>query len=434
MKRLLPVLLLLSACYSDVHVPADVVAGQLEPGAVHLGVLLPLSEGTGLSHRDAVRLAEERVAAAGLAGGRPVVAVVADSRPEAVVGRSGVEAEVERRVRLLAGYGVPALVVAGDASALAARRAAASDGLAVLSYAAGAAELLETGEGRRAPAFSLAPPLRLVGPVLAALAAEAGHARLGVLRLEGDPFGEALAAAVEAEFAARGGWFLQDATLDPERPRALRDRLLPLLAAGPDVLIPALPPADAARLVNEVAALGADVGWVLPHTVVSPAFLDNVADLGPLAGAPALAPALGEGSGYADFEEAFAARFARPPAPFDSLAHDAFVLLALAAARAAAEVLGTGQVPASSPPVGRDLARHLPAVSAPPGERVGPADLGHALEILDAGGSVEYVGAWADVRLRADGEVVGDLPLQVYRLDANVAVFRPTEVRVVRAE
>ena len=62
--------LLATACYSDVHQPADVVASQLVPGAVHLGALLPLSEGTGLSHRAAVTLAAEQVATAGRAGGR----------------------------------------------------------------------------------------------------------------------------------------------------------------------------------------------------------------------------------------------------------------------------------------------------------------------------------------------------------------------------
>jgi len=425
---LLPLASLLPGCFDDTWAPPDVVADRLVPGALHVGALLPLSDGAGLSHRDALLLASERVAAAGRPGGRELVPIVLDSAPSRTVGAAAVADEVQRRVRLLASYGVPALIVAGDNATLASRRAAASDGLLVLTYAASSDAVLAALGGRRPPTFRRGPPASAVGPVLATLAREAGHEALATVRLAGDAFGEELTAAAQAEFETHGGRVAASIQLDPARPSELRERLVTLLAAGPDVVLPALPAEHLARVVNEASALGAKPSWVLPHTAVSPAFVDNVTDLGPLSGAPALAPAPGQGAAYSEFEALFLARFGRAPGPLDSLAWDALHLVALAAARAAAEL------PHGTPPVGRDLARHLPPVTAAPGERHSPDGLASALRALAAGASVEYVGAYAEYDLRPSGESVGELPLQVYRIDAETGTFLPTEQRVVRAD
>ena len=427
-----PALLLLAAllpgCFEDAWAPPDVVEDQLVPGALHVGALLPLSDGTGLSHRDALLLAAERLAAAGPLGGRAVVPIVVDGAPERSVGRAGVVEEVERRVRLMASHGVPALIVADDATALAAQGAATAEGLLIVAYAATSETVIEGPGARRPPTFRLAPPARLIGPVLAAMARESGHGTLAVVRLADDAGGAALAESLEGAFVALGGVPVEGLVLEPLRPWTLRERLGRLLAARPDVIVPALPAAHAARLVNEVAALGGGPSWLLPPAAVSEAFLESVADLGPLSGAAALAPSPGQGGSFSDFEAMFRERYGRAPGPLDSLAWDSLVLVALAAASAAAEA------PQGTLPVGRDLARHLPPVTAPPGRRLGPAGLAEALAALVAGESVEYAGAYAEYDVEPSGGISGELPLQVYRIDARTGTFVPTEQQVVVAE
>ena len=367
---------ILAGCFEDLQHPSDIVADQLVEGAVHIGALLPLSDGGGLSQRDAVLMAAED---ATRDAGITFAIVLADSHPERITGLAGVDTELRRRLELLRRAGAPAVVVADDATAVTARRAGDSRGPVVMSYAASSDAPFDVLRG--APSFRLGPPDSVLGPAIAALASGA-QGGVAVLALDGDPASMGLRAAIEAALVAGGDVLIEGAWLDPLAQGGQRERVGPVLARRPGVIIPALPPAMAAAVINEALPMSS-ARWVLPPTAVSPAFLDNVADPDALDGALAIAPATGS-----TFTAQFQERTGRSPAPYDSLAYDAVRLLALAAGRTEL-----------SDPSGRDLARELPGL--------------------------DYAGAYTSWRLRGDGRVDSDHPLQVFTFDAATRSFVP---------
>ena len=368
--------LILPGCFEDLQHPSDIVADQLVPGAVHVGALLPLSEGSGLSQRDAVLMAAEDASAD---SGLTIAAVVADSRPERIAGRAGIDTEVRRRLELLRRAGAPAVVVAEDSTAVTARRFGDSRGPVVMSYAASSDAPFDVPRG--APSFRLGPPDSVLGP---ALAARAGP-DAAVLSLEGDPFGEGLRAAVEAAIVQAGDPLIEGARLDPLAGGGQRERVGPVLARGPKAIVLALPAGAAAAVINEALPRSEGIRWVLAPTAVSPAFVDNVADPDALAGAVAVAVAPAVSS---EFSARFQERLGRAPAPYDALAYDAVRLLASAAALSGLDA-----------PTGRDLARALPGL--------------------------DHAGEYTRWKLRLDGRADADHPLQAFRFDAATRSFFP---------
>lgn len=364
--------LLLPGCFEDLQHPADVVSGQLVPGALHIGALLPLSEASGLSQRDAVLMAAKDATDV---GPRAVAVVVADSRPERVAGRAGVGTEVRRRLDLLRRAGAPAVVVADDVTAVTARRFGDTRGPVVMSFAASSDAPFAVPRG--APSFRLGPSAESLAAALIALA----PAPIAVLTLRDDPFGAGLLVALEQA----GAELVDGASLDPATSGGHPEAVRPVLSRGPRSIIPALPPGLAASVINEALPRSDGVAWVLPPNVVSPAFVDNVADPEALEAAPAtaVAPAI-----PAAFSSRFQERTGRSPAPFDALAYDAVRLIAFAAAQA--------ELP---DPTGRDLARALPGL--------------------------DHAGEYTVWRLRADGRTDADHPLQALRFDAATRSFFP---------
>jgi branched-chain amino acid transport system substrate-binding protein len=421
---------LTAACYSEEFGAGgpDIVVDQLEPGALHIGVMLPLADGTGVSQRDAVLLAVDAVNGAGLPGGLRVKPIIVESQPVQVVGRADVDAEVRRRVDLMEAHGVPALVVGGDRAAAVATPEAVLGGLTIISFSATAAALGNRAHPFAERAFRLAPPVRLIGGVMAGLARDAGRRRLAVIQRQGDPFGNGLGQAVEEAHRLTGGAVLDPVLLDAFLEFDHQGRLGQLLEREPDVIVPALSAIDMARVVNEVAALGGRPGWLLPHTAVGPTFIGNVAAPAALSGALAVAPVSGQGDGHAWFAARMEERFGHAVGAFDALAFDAVALLALASARALREPRD------GNPVAGAELPRHIRAVANGPGRRLGPAELREALGVLAAGDEIEWTGAWADFDLASTGEPLGELALQIYSFDAATKGFAPLEVRTVRSE
>lgn len=376
----------LPGCFDDLQHPSDPVADQIVPGAMHIGALLPLSDGTGLSERDAVLMAVED---ANALGGLTFAAIVADSRPERLTGLSGIDTEVRRRLELLRRADAQAVVVADDATAVTARRAGDSRGPVVVSYAASSDAPFDLTRG--APSFRLGPPDEALAEAIAALSGRVAGG-VAVLALQDDPYGVGLREAVEAALGRRGIYVVEGAWLDPLARGGQGDLVAPVLARSPGTIVPALPAGVAASVINEALPRSPEVAWVLPPSVVSPAFLDNVADLDALDGALAVAPAAGSGEAWSEFVAGFLARTGRAPAPYDALAYDAVRLVAAAANRWR-EAGGAGS------PSGRDLARELPATA--------------------------YSGAYTSWKLRLSGMADATHPLQVFRLDAATRSFFP---------
>ncbi len=375
------------ACHEDLQHPSDFVADQWVEGALPIAALLPLSEGVGLSARDAVRLAAEDAGV--VAEDVAFATVVADSAPSRITGVEGIDTELRRRLALLRGAGVPAVVVADGAAARVARQSGDSRGPVVLSYALSGGDSASSGRG--APTFMLGPSHDHVGRLMASVALDVGPS-VAVLTLAGDPEGASLRAAVEAAVVAGGGHVVEGAWLDPLAAGGQRERVAPVLARAPAVVVPALPAGVIASVVNEAMPSTPAVAWLFPPWAVSPSLVDNLSDPAALEGSRAVAPGAGVGPMWGDFVARFVERTGRAPAPFDALAYDAVRLVAAAAGR----WMDAG---GSGVPSARDLARELP--------------------------EVDHGGAYSRWRLRADGGADAQRPLQVFRFDATTRSFFP---------
>jgi len=237
----------------------------------------------------------------------------------------------------------------------------------------------------------LGPSHDRVGRLMASVALDVGPS-VAVLALAGDPEGQSLRAAVEAAVVQAGGHVVQGAWLDPLAAGGQRERVGPVLARGPAVVVPALPAGVIASVVNEGMAASPAVAWLFPPWAVSPSLVDNLAHPVALEGSLAVAPGAGVGPMWGDFVARFVERTGRAPAPFDALAYDAVRLVAAAAVRWM-EAGGAGV------PSAQDLARELPGV--------------------------DHGGAYSRWRLRSDGRADAQRPLQVFRFDATTRSFFP---------
>ncbi len=278
------------ACHEDLQHPSDFVADQWVEGALPIAALLPLSEGVGLSARDAVRLAAEDAGV--VAEDVAFATVVADSAPSRITGVEGIDTELRRRLALLRGAGVPAVVVADGAAARVARQSGDSRGPVVLSYALSGGDSASSGRG--APTFMLGPSHDHVGRLMASVALDVGPS-VAVLTLAGDPEGASLRAAVEAAVVAGGGHVVEGAWLDPLAAGGQRERVAPVLARAPAVVVPALPAGVIASVVNEAMPSTPAVAWLFPPWAVSPSLVDNLSDPAALEGSRAVAPGAGVG-------------------------------------------------------------------------------------------------------------------------------------------
>lgn len=242
--------------------------------------------------------------------------------------------------------------------------------------------------------FRTAPSDAFQGVVLAKLAYnDLGYRSAGALYIN-DAYGQGLADQFEASFTALGG---QVVTVphEPEQP-SYASEVAQATANDPDVLVAISFPVSAGVYIREAIESGAADTFLFVDGSKSN---DLIAAVGAehLEGMYGTAPEALENDDRARFDSDYMAAYDNDLSlPFIRESYDAAVIFALAA-----EAAGSSDATAI-----RDSIR---AVSAPPGEEIGPGvdEIKRGLELLRDGQQINYQGASGPVDVDENGDVTG---------------------------
>ena len=236
--------------------------------------------------------------------------------------------------------------------------------------------------------FRTSPSDARQGQVLAEVLKEKGVKSAAISYTNND-YGKGLADSIQSNFEAVGG----KVTISASHEDGKGDygaEVGALAQAGGDVLIVAGYLDQGGKgIIQASLDAGAFETFVLPDGMIGDSLPEAIGS--DLNGSYGTLPAA-QGDGVAMFEKlAGAAGF--KPGPYAPQSYDAAALMILA-------------MQASSSTDSNTFKAKIMDVANAPGEKINPGELGKALEILSAGGDVDYVGA-SDVELIGPGESAG---------------------------
>lgn len=238
--------------------------------------------------------------------------------------------------------------------------------------------------------FRTAPSDARQGQVMADILKDRGITKVAVSYTNND-YGKGLADSFAAAFTAAGGTVTINAPHEDGKADYSAD-VGALASAGGDVLVVAgYIDQGGAGITNAALDSGAFDTFMFPDGMFSQALEDNFA--AKTEGSFGQHPGT-DSEGVAVFHANGAAAGFNPKNAFSPEAYDAAALIMLAMQAAGS----------SDPAVYKDK---VMAVANAPGELIQPGELAKALEILKAGGDVDYVGATA-VELIGPGESAGN--------------------------
>jgi ABC-type branched-subunit amino acid transport system substrate-binding protein len=402
-------LVLLAACGgggggngdASTALPANPVQALVDPNAINIGCV-----GWRTSTRDAFLLAAKQVNDAGGVLGRRVNAI-------ALVARDNAEAQ-DMGTQLL-NAGVQVLMVSTSTRVLNLLPLARAKGVPILTESSSSPTLTTVADDDLV--FRVGVSDVDATPFLARVAWDAGKRRAVVLINEGDAFGSGLNSLFAPAFRALGGTVVATVTIPFGLKNGFASYLKQVYDAKPDVILNGVLAADiSANVLNEALPFQSTALWLLPGTAAgNQTFLDNLADPGQLqggaSGAAATIGAYGNNS-YQSFRAGYVAQYGSEPQDFTAPTYDIAMLMALAIERA-------GLVNGNKQPSGLQIRDSLRQVMNAPGQPVRPEAIGAALALVRSGQDVNYSGAYADVDWDSHGDIVGQVPFTIFRLDTR---------------
>lgn len=379
--------------------PPNPIKAMIDPNAINIA-----SVGWRTSTRDAFLLAAKQVNDAGGVLGKRLNAI-------ALVARDNAEAQDMGQQLLDAG--VTALNVSTSTRVLNLLPMAIAKGVPILTESSSSPALTTVADSDLI--FRIGVSDVDATPVLAAVAWYAGKRRAVVLINEGDAFGAGLATLFTPAFQQIGGQVVATVTIPFGLKSGFASYLQKVYDAKPDVILNGILAADiAANVVNESLPLQNGAMWLLPGTAAgTQTFIDNLADpsrlTGGVSGSAATIGAYGNSS-YQSFRGSYIAQYGGEPQDFTAPTYDIVMVMALAIERA-------GLLNNSKSPSGLMVRDSLRAVMNAGGAKVRPENIGAALSLVRQGVDVDYAGAYADADWDANGDIVGQVPFTVFRLD-----------------
>ena len=241
--------------------------------------------------------------------------------------------------------------------------------------------------------FRTAPSDARQGKVLAQVIQERGYDTIAIAYIN-NPYGKGLSESLQASFEELGGTVTIN-TAHEEDKGDYTAEVAELSEAGSDLLVVlSYVNQGGVGIVRAALDTGAFETFGFADGMNSQSLLDAVkADGHDLTGSFGTAPG-NEGEGADAFTEIYTAASGDGPSQFTGESYDAAALMALAMQKG-------GEATSEA------MAANMMAVANAPGEKILPGELGKALEILAAGGDVDYVGA-TNVELVGSGEASGN--------------------------
>ena len=236
--------------------------------------------------------------------------------------------------------------------------------------------------------FRTSPSDARQGQVLAEVLREKG-VKSAALSYTNNDYGKGLADSIQSNFEAVGGKITISASHEDGKGDYSAEAAA-LSQAGGDVLIVAGYLDQGGKgIIQASLDAGAFGTFVLPDGMIGDSLPEAIGS--DLNGSYGTLPAA-QGDGVALFEK-LASEAGFKPGPYAPQSYDAAALLIMAMQAAGSTESNTFKA-------------KIMDVANAPGEKINPGELGKALEILAAGGDVDYVGA-SDVELIGPGESAG---------------------------
>lgn len=241
--------------------------------------------------------------------------------------------------------------------------------------------------------FRTAPSDAYQGIALAAIARDRRMEALSILYVN-DAYGEGLASSIRSAFEARGGKIKLAVPYQPEQTSF--DKELAQLAKQPvDALVLVGFPKDGERILKQAQALGKFNRYILTDSLKEQSVVAAVGEKEHRISFGTAPQAFVGTRTYNAFKKSYEDKFGKlPDAPYVDTAYDATMILALAIAKAGSTD-GTAI---------RDAMRE---VANAPGIEVGPGDWKKAMEALQNGQDIDYVGASGSCDFDENGDVSG---------------------------
>jgi branched-chain amino acid transport system substrate-binding protein len=228
-----------------------------------------------------------------------------------------------------------------------------------------------------------------------------------------NPYGQGLSNAFAEAFERRGGTVHAQVPHPEETQPTYNSQLAEALRNEPDILMAISYPGHTATFLQEARDIFNMSTWQLVDGNKSEDVMEAVgaSDLEGVYGtAPGQDPTI---PGFANFSEAFKARFEHTSVPpFTDSAYDAAMLIGLAAAKAFVD--GETEI------TGTVLRDRLRDVANPPGEEIvagDPANILRALELIRDGQDINYSGAAGPADFDERGEVI--TPIEIWQVQGG---------------
>ncbi|MEM7442631.1 MAG: ABC transporter substrate-binding protein [Pseudomonadota bacterium] len=388
-----PRTLLLTGTVAAAALSFGATSAQAQDCTIPLGAVFPLTGANGPIGEpiaETARWAVEQMNEAGGVHGCQVEYLLRDTQGQSAVG-------VDAARNLVDVQGVPALLGAISSGVslpilTSVTAPAQVTQVSCCSSSPSFTQLAETGESGGF-FFRTLPTSRAQGVVLGNIASEA-YATVSVIYINTD-YGVNLADEFQEAYEAWGGEVLESIPYNQEQ-ASYRPEVNAALAAGPDALVLIAFPVDGATILREWISFGGPQEFVLSNALRSDDVLEAV-------GAQYLEGALGvdnaqvSGPSVESFNADYQAAFdADPNRPGIHVNYDAAAVTLLAMA-AASEVTGP------------EIRDNIRVVTDPNGEEVFPGVEGftRALELIEAGEPIRYVGATGPLSFDVNGDVAG---------------------------
>ena len=337
----------------------------------------------------------------GLLGGQTLVTVIGDT------GCADTTATANAADRLVNTENVVAIAGAlcSDATISAANNVTVPGNVVMVSPASTSPPI--SGLDDQDLVFRVAPSDVYQGEVLARLLLAKGFAKIAIAHIDTD-YGKGLADAIESTIAALGGTVALSLEHEDGKDDYGADVAALAAAGAPTLVIVAYGNGSGLILLRQAIESGAfkhfaGTDGMFSQTLVESLEADDIEGL--------IVTRIGEPNmpGLERYGSLAAAAGLDPAAPFVAQGYDSVFLLALAI-----EKNGTADR--------AGLSAALREVSSPPGEILYPGEWQRALEILKAGGDLNYEGASGSHDFDKNGDVPGSIIEMVVRNGAFVEV------------
>lgn len=255
--------------------------------------------------------------------------------------------------------------------------------------------------------FRTCPSDALQGVVLAKMLADEGLTKVSVMYVN-NPYGQGLNDVFKLSFENLGGEVAASVAHDEEPATSYTAELRKAAEGEPEALVAISYPGHATVYMKEAIEGGFFSEFRFVDGTKSDTDIPEAVGAEAIEGMCGTAPGAAETDSLSVYYETYEAEYGEvPPLPFMTNTYDAVIVSALAAyeAQVSGRVLTSVAV--------RD---HLRSVAGPPGEKVfaGPEGMKRALELLQAGEEIDYVGAAGDVDFDENGDVMTPIEIWCY--------------------